>query len=94
MTLVDFNIRDIVGEVLSRRFPIRRLTILICLAYEIEKHISHSAMNRSILRGVTLLETAAKFGRRLTLKELAAAAKLNSITAYRLVTSRSKRPHL
>jgi len=44
-------------------------------------------MNRSILRGMTLLETAAKFGRPLTLKELAAAAKLNNITAYRLVIS-------
>ena len=44
-------------------------------------------MNRSILRGVTILEAMAKFGKPLALKELAAAAGLNKITAYRLVIS-------
>ena len=44
-------------------------------------------MNRSILRGVTILETLARAGRPLALKELAAAAGLNKITAYRLMIS-------
>lgn len=44
-------------------------------------------MNRSIIRGITILEAMAKFSRPLALKELAAAAGLNKITAYRLVIS-------
>jgi IclR family acetate operon transcriptional repressor len=44
-------------------------------------------MNRSILRGVAILETLARAGRPLALKELAAAAGLNKMTVYRLMIS-------
>jgi IclR family transcriptional regulator, acetate operon repressor len=44
-------------------------------------------MNRSILRGITILETLARAGRPLALKELAAAAGLNKMTVYRLMIS-------